>query len=272
MATPSCAADLTAEKPFTVIEEVAAGTSPAKQITPGTAARIFTGAKLPDGADAVVKQELAEIHADGTVSLSDPAASPGRNVLPRGSEMRSGQVVLHAGTVLTPTALGVAATVGCVFANLVRQPVAAILTTGDELVPADAIPTGSQIRDSNGPQLYGLVSAAGGVPEVSGTARDTDADLTSKLGDAFKHADLVLIAGGVSAGKFDLVPGVLESLGVTAHFHKVRMKPGEAALLRHPRRYSCLWSARQPRRRACLLHALRPPRAAADGRAAARAE
>jgi molybdopterin molybdotransferase len=221
------AADLAAGQPFTIIEEIAAGALPTKSLTPGTVARIFTGAKLPEGADAVVKQELAQVHADGTVSLNDPAATPGRNVMPRGREMRAGDVVLPAGTVMTPTALAVAATVGRVEGSCVCRPVVAVLTTGDELVPADVEPTGSQIRNSNGPLLDGLVRQAGGVSRALGTARDTETDLTIKLAEPLDAADVVLIAGGVSAGKFDLVPGVLERLGVTAHFHKVRMKPGK---------------------------------------------
>ena len=214
---------------FAVVEEVAAGATPTVAVTAGTATRIFTGAKLPDGADAVVKQELAVVATDGRVTLADPTARPGRNVMARGTEMRAGDVVLPRGTVLTPAALGVCATVGRAKALQVPSAVVAILTTGDELVEAGVTPAGAQIRNSNGPMLAGLVQRAGGLPRDLGTARDDEAALTARLRDGLT-ADVLLLVGGVSVGKFDLVPQVLADLGVTAHFHKVRMKPGKPLL------------------------------------------
>ena len=211
---------------FAVLEEIAAGAVSTLAVTAGRATRIFTGAKLPDGADAVVKQELAVVAADGRVTLNDPSATPGRNVMGRGREMRAGEVVLPKGTVLTPAALGVCATVGRATALQVPSPTVAIVTTGDELVEAGVTPTGAQIRNSNGPMLAGLVGRAGGVPRGLGTARDDEAALTAVVRDGLT-ADVLLLVGGVSVGTFDLVPQVLASLGVTAHFHKVRMKPGK---------------------------------------------
>ena len=214
---------------FAVIEEVAAGSLPARPVGPGQATRIFTGAKLPDGADAVVKQELAEVLAGGRVTLADPSAKPGRNVMDRGREMRAGDVVLPAGTALTPVALGVAATLGRTSARLIPPVTVAVVTTGDELVEAGVVPTGSQIRNSNGPILAALAARAGGVPRDLGTARDDEAALTAKLADGLT-ADVLLLAGGVSVGKFDLVPQVLKDLGVETHFHHIRMKPGKPLL------------------------------------------
>ena len=224
------AADLTAGRgTFAVLEEVAAGALPTRAVTAGHMTRIYTGAKLPDGADAVVKQELAVVAADGRVTLTDPTATPGRNVMERGREMRAGEVVLSRGTVLTPAALGVCATVGRAAALQVPPAVAAILTTGDELVEAGVTPKGAQIRNSNGPMLAGLVQRAGGVPHNLGTARDDEGALTALMRDGLT-ANVLLLVGGVSVGKFDLVPQVLTNLGVTAHFHKVRMKPGKPLL------------------------------------------
>jgi len=214
---------------FAVVEEIAAGALPTLAVTAGMATRIFTGAKLPDGADAVIKQELAVVAGDGRVTLSDPTAKPGRNIMARGTEMRAGEVVLPKGMVLTPVALGLCATIGRAKALQLPPAVVAILTTGDELVAAGVTPTGAQIRDSNGPMLAGLVTRAGGVPRVVGTARDDEAILTAMLRDGLT-ADVLLLVGGVSVGKFDLGPQVLQALGVTVHFHKVRMKPGKPLL------------------------------------------
>ena len=214
---------------FAVLEEVAAGALPTLAVTAGNATRIYTGAKLPDGADAVVKQELAVVSPDGRVTLTDPTAKPGRNVMGRGVEMRAGEVVLPKGTVLTPAALGVCATVGRASALLIPPAIVAIVTTGDELVEASKTPAGAQIRNSNGPMLAGLVKRAGGVPRDLGTARDDESTLTAAVRDGLT-ADILLLVGGVSVGKFDLVPQVLANLGVTAHFHKVRMKPGKPLL------------------------------------------
>ncbi len=224
-------ADLTAgEGTFTVLEEVAAGSLPTRLVTAGNATRIYTGAKLPDGADAVVKQELAVVSPDGRVTLTDPTAKPGRNVMDRGREMRAGEVVLPKGTVLTPAALGLCATIGRATPLQVPPAVVAVVTTGDELVEADITPTGGQIRNSNGPMLAGLVARAGGVPRDLGTARDDEASLTAKVRDGLASANVLLLAGGVSVGKFDLVPDILHRLGVAVHFHKVRMKPGKPLL------------------------------------------
>ncbi len=214
---------------FAVVEEVAAGSVPTLAVTAGNATRIYTGARLPDGADAVVKQELAAVSADGSVTLSDPTAKPGRNVMGRGVEMRAGEVVLPKGTALTPVALGVCATLGRATALQIPAAVVAILTTGDELVEAGVTPAGGQIRNSNGPMLAGLVGRAGGVPRPLGTARDDESALTAMLHDGLT-ADVLLLVGGVSVGKFDLMPQALANLGVTAHFHKVRMKPGKPLL------------------------------------------
>lgn len=210
-----------------VVEEVPAGAVPRKEIGPGECARIYTGAPLPAGADAVVMQE--DTTAIGDRVRINTTSRPGAWVYRRGAEMRAGEVVIPAGSVFTPAVAGVLASVGCVEAAQYPFPVAAVVATGDELVAAGETPGPGQIRNSNGPLLAGLVSA-NAVPFDYGIARDTRESLSETIGKAFNHAHVVLIAGGVSAGKFDLVPGVLAELGVTAHFHQVRMKPGKPLL------------------------------------------
>jgi molybdopterin molybdotransferase len=211
---------------------VAAGDPPGATVGPGEAVRIFTGAPLPDGADAVVmveKTEPAEPRIGEPVRLTEPV-KPGQNVLPRGREMRAGDVVLPAGTAITPAAVGLLAGVGRATVSTVRPPRVAVLATGSELVEADARPGPGQIRNSNGPMLAAQAARAGAVPRYLGIGRDDANILAAMIRDGLENADVLILAGGVSVGAFDLVPGVLRDLGVEAHFHKVRMKPGKPLL------------------------------------------
>lgn len=212
-----------------IVEEIPAGAVPTRVIAVGECARIFTGAPIPEGSDAVVMQERTVPLGD-RVRVTDSGVSPGRNVMPRGKEMTAGDVVLRAGSVLTPVAFGVLGSVGKVEIAVVPAPRVGILATGDELVEADVEPGPGQIRNSNGPMLAALVARAGGVPKYLGIVRDDVSELRERIGVALQESDVLLLTGGVSVGKLDLVPGVLADLGVTAHFHKVRMKPGKPLL------------------------------------------
>lgn len=221
-------ADLAAPTMLTVIEEVAAGRTPTRVVGPGEATRIMTGAPIPNGADAVVPHE--ETRAQGNaVQVHRPVAT-GESILPRGREMRAGEVVLPAGARLTPQAIGLVAAVGRDRVAAYRRPRLAVLATGDELVEPAARPGPGQIRNSNGAMLVALASRAGADVEYLGIARDDRESLARLIDRGLESADVLLLAGGVSAGKFDLVPAVLQDAGVTAHFHKVRLKPGKPLL------------------------------------------
>jgi molybdopterin molybdotransferase len=209
-----------------VIDEIAAGQTPRHPLDRGQAARIMTGAPVPQGADAVVMVEQTRLLEGNRVRVEAGPLGVGINVLPRGKEMRRGETVLTAGTLLRPQELGLLASVGRVEVNAYPRPRVAILVTGDELVDAAQTPGPGQIRNSNGPLLAAQVQRAGGVPMPRGIARDTLASLRTLVADGLLSEVLVL-SGGVSAGKLDLVPGVLQELGVQGHFHKVAMKPGK---------------------------------------------
>ncbi|HXG11945.1 MAG TPA: gephyrin-like molybdotransferase Glp [Gemmataceae bacterium] len=209
-----------------VIEEITAGQTPRRPLGPGQAARIMTGAPLPAGADAVVIVERTRLLEGGRVQVEDRPPRPGQNVLPRGQEMRPGETVLVAGTVLRPQEFGVLATVGRTAVRVHPAPRVAILSTGDEVVEAAQTPGPGQIRNSNGPMLVAQAARAGGLPRYLGIARDHLDSLRPLVAEGLRYPILVL-SGGVSAGKLDLVPGVLQELGVEAHFHKVEMKPGK---------------------------------------------
>jgi molybdopterin molybdotransferase len=213
-----------------LVEEIPAGAVPAIPVGPGECSRIFTGAPIPAGADAVVMVERTAILSPNEIRIDETTLKPGRNVIPRGKEMRAGDVVISAGTPLTPVALGLLAAVGHTNVSCYAVPTVTVVSTGNEVVEADQVPGPGQIRNSNGSMLNALVTAAGAKPKNYGIARDDEASLKNVFQRAFADSDVVLITGGVSAGGLDLVPGVLASLGVTTHFHKVRMKPGKPLL------------------------------------------
>lgn len=211
--------------PLAVIEEVTAGKTPQRPVGPGQATRIMTGAPIPAGADAVVPIEKTRTPADNQVELLDKL-SPGLNILPRAREMRRGEVVLRSGLLLAPHDIGILATVGRPAVETLPRPQVAVLSTGDEVVEADQVPGPSQIRNSNGPMVVAQAARAGAMPRYLGIARDQLDSLRALVSEGLQSPMLVL-SGGVSAGKLDLVPGVLQELGVEAHFHKVEMKPGK---------------------------------------------
>jgi molybdopterin molybdotransferase len=210
---------------LTIIEEITAGRLPQKPLGAGQASRIMTGAAIPNGADAVVIVERTQLYGDH-VRIEDRACEPGQNILRRGREMRRDEVVLKPGAVLRPQEMGLLASVGRTSVQAHPAPVVAVLATGDELVDAGSSPGPGQIRNSNGPMLLAQVCRAGGQPRCLGIARDRRDELSKLIAEGLSSHVLVL-SGGVSAGKLDLVPGVLQELGVQSHFHHVRMKPGK---------------------------------------------
>lgn len=206
-------------------QEILAGQPAGGPLTPGRAARIMTGAPIPPGAEAVVQVERTTL-AGAVVTIDDPAVAPGQHIVRRGLEMRTGDVVLSAGMVLRPQHIGVLATVGRASASVFRRPVVAVVATGDELVEPAEQPAAHQIRNGNGPTLVALANRAGAEVRYLGIARDDAASLRRMIGEGLQ-ADMLLLSGGVSAGKRDLVPEVLQELGVEPHFHKIAMKPGK---------------------------------------------
>jgi molybdopterin molybdotransferase len=212
-----------------VIEEIIAGQTPQHPLEPGQASRIMTGAPIPVGADAVIVVERTQLLDNSQVRIDDRPPKQGQNILPRAREMRRGETVLKAGTVLRPQEFGVLASVGRTAVQVVPAPRVNILSTGDEIVEAPHAPGPGQIRNSNGPMLLAQTAHAGGVPHYLGIARDRLDSLRPLVTEGLQGSVLIL-SGGVSAGKLDLVPGVLQEAGVVAHFHKVEMKPGKPVL------------------------------------------
>ena len=210
-----------------VLEEVTAGRVPTQPVGPGQATRIMTGAPLPAGADAVVRIEDCRTTESGTVHIAtSPKFASGTAILRRGATLRAGDQVLAAGRRLYPQQLGALAEMGRAHVSVRGRPQAAVIATGDELIPIDAQPQPGQIRNSNETMLVAQLQQAGAVPFPLGIARDDRAELADRIASGLRH-DLLLLSGGVSEGDLDLVPSVLVELGVRPVFHKVHLKPGK---------------------------------------------
>ena len=203
-----------------------AGEAPAGPLPWHAVWEIMTGAPVPAGADAVVMIEHVEREGERVRLLPPRTMHGGDNVVARGAQARRGDALLPVGTPLGPAQMALAATCGYSAVEVFARPRVAILTTGDELVAVDAEPGPGQIRNSNAPMLAALAAGAGGEPWVQQTAADTAESLDAALRQAVE-GDLLLISGGVSAGKFDLVEPALERMGARFHFTGVRIQPGK---------------------------------------------
>lgn len=221
------ASEWAAGKRLRVAGQVRAGEAwTAGDVEAGCAVEIMTGAPVPDGADAVVMIEHVEQGGGEVWAAGGRSLRTGENVVLRGSEARQGQALLMPGTLIGAAEIALAA--ACGGANLVvyRQPVVAIVATGDELVELDQMPAAHQIRNSNSYALAAMVSATGGQPSRLAIARDTLMDLREAISEA-RGSDLLLLSGGVSAGKYDFVEEVLAEFGAEFFFTGVRMQPGK---------------------------------------------
>jgi molybdopterin molybdotransferase len=216
------AADLPGE--LRVIGEVRAGEVFSGAVGAGEGVEIMTGAPLPDGADAVIMVEHTERHGD-RVSIQRSIAA-GENFSPRGIEARGGDAVLGAGIRIGHAEVAMLATVGHTRVVVYQRPRVAIVATGDEIVEFDRQPAPHQIRNSNAASLAVQVQRAGGLPEILGIARDNEESTRTQIREGLK-ADLLLLSGGVSAGKYDLVEKVLAEFGAKFFFDRVKIQPGQ---------------------------------------------
>jgi molybdopterin molybdotransferase len=209
---------------LTLIGEAKAGTGAGVTVRRGTAVRISTGAPVPDGADAIVPQELTR--TNGTTVSIDGQVALGYHVRPPGEDIRAGELVLHAGSLLGPAELGVLASMNIPRPSVVRRPRVAIAGTGDELTdPGKPLEPGA-IRDSNGPALGGAVNRAGGELVARVRVGDDLEATVSVLEAALRDVDLLITTGGVSVGPHDHVRPALARLGYREVFGGVKLKPG----------------------------------------------
>jgi len=210
-----------------VVGSVRAGESwPGGALAEGEAIEIMTGAPLPAGADAVVMVEHTAL-VEGTLRVeAGRSLTVGENVVPRGAETLAGKVVLPAGRVLGAAEISVAASCGLAKVSVFARPTVAIVATGDELVELDEPMEAWQIRNSNSYALAALVEAAGGDGKRLAIARDTLGELRAQVAEG-READLLLLSGGVSMGKYDLVEQVLREFRAEFFFTGALIQPGK---------------------------------------------
>lgn len=224
------AADLAHSEWVRVVGQVRAGQRWDGFVEAGEAVEIMTGAPVPPGADCVVMVEHTESAGDRVrLAPGADASSVGANIVPAGAEAHRGEAVLLRGTRLAAASAGLAASLGVAEVQVFQRPKVAILATGDELVEVSDTPLPHQIRNSNSYALSALVAAAGGEPIRFPPVPDDGALLEEAIGSALE-ADLVLVSGGVSMGKYDLVEEVLLRLGGEFFFTGVRIQPGKPAV------------------------------------------
>ncbi|SDE70745.1 gephyrin-like molybdotransferase Glp [Sporomusa acidovorans] len=207
-----------------VIEEVRAGFVPEKQVTPGTAIKVMTGAPLPAGADVIIKFE--DVARTGNQLKVMYPLQAGSNIIRAGEDVRQGELIAAKGTVLTPPLVGLLAGIGVAAVPVFSKAKVAILSTGDEVIdPSEKLRPG-KIYNSNLHSLGACCSQLGAAPVMMGVVPDEQAAIVEHISRALALSDLVITTGGVSVGDYDIVPAALKQIGAEIIFWKVDMKPG----------------------------------------------
>jgi molybdopterin molybdotransferase len=214
-----------------IVGHVPAGQSYDGTIGPGETVRIFTGAPLPDGADAIVIQENTEPDGD-KVNVVDGKATKGRYVRPAGLDFSEGNTLINRGSIMTARAIGLAAGMNIPWVSVSRKPRIALLATGDEIVmPGEPI-ADNQIVSSNGLALAGFIQAMGAEPVDLGIAPDSE-DALRTMAEGARGADMLVTCGGASVGDHDLVQKVLGKIGLEIDFWRIAMRPGKPLMFGH---------------------------------------
>jgi molybdopterin molybdotransferase len=216
----------TQDKPLQlkIIEDIPAGKVALKKIKKGEAARIMTGAVIPEGADSVIRQE--DTKKNGKTVVIYTSAEKGTNIRFAGEDVQKGELVVNKGSALRPADIGMLAALGKAFISVYQKPRVAIMSTGDELVDIETDPPLGKIINSNSYSLAAQVLECGGIPIMLGISKDKKIDLQKKFKTAL-HADVIISSGGVSVGDFDFVKNVMGEIGNAMHFWQVAMRPGK---------------------------------------------
>ena len=211
---------------FQIAGEIAAGSAKPLEIRSGEAARIFTGAALPLGADTVVMQEKVSLE-DGQIRIEDHGIQAFQHVRERGAEIKDGALAMQAGTVLSPAAIGFLAGIGIPEVQVIPSPTVSVILTGNELQAPGKTLTFGQVYEANSAMLKAALGRIG-ITDISVLRAEDDLKvLQNVLSQALSESDLVLLTGGVSVGNYDFVVAAAKNCGVKQAFHKIRQKPGK---------------------------------------------
>ena len=212
-------------KELSVVELIQAGKMPMQVIGSGQCSKIMTGAQVPEGADTVFMVEYSEEITPAKVRFTGEKTNS--NICRKGEDLKEGDLVISSGTMLKPQHVAMLASVGCIAPLVYKKPVVGIISTGSELVNAEEQPTRSQIRNSNGPQLYAQAVKYGFPANYYGIVPDDKQQTYQIIQKSVEENQVTILSGGVSVGDFDFVPEVIRELGFEIHFSKVSIKPGQ---------------------------------------------
>jgi molybdopterin molybdotransferase len=212
-----------------VLEVIPAGKVPKMTIGQSQCSKIMTGAIVPEGCDMVFMVEDSEKLTDGKIIFTRSKSKI--NISFRGEDVKHGDIVLKKGMLIKPQDIGVMASVGKTFVLVNRKPVIAVISTGDELVNPEEVPSFSKIRNSNAYQLMAQIIRSGGIGKNYGIVPDNEAQTFKIVKRSLLKSDIVIITGGVSMGDFDFVPAILKRAGVNILFDKVNVQPGKPTYL-----------------------------------------
>ncbi|WP_029035670.1 gephyrin-like molybdotransferase Glp [Salinimicrobium terrae] len=206
---------------------VQAGDTESIEVGPGEAVRIFTGAKMPKGADTVIQQELIDKQGNNSIYYNSGKITTGSNVRLKGSQCKKGEKILQKGARITPGIIGLLASVGVSKVAIFTPPLVGCVVTGNELKEVGEQLMDGEIYNSNGPMLEALLKKTG-VGEITALrAQDDKNELQQTINKALAENDVLLLSGGISVGDYDFVKECLESAGVKELFYKIKQRPGK---------------------------------------------
>jgi molybdopterin molybdotransferase len=208
-----------------VLEVIPAGKAPTQAISKGQCSKIMTGAQVPEGADTVFMVEYSEVISSDKVRFT--GSKTNSNICLKGEDLKEGNLVLNEGIQLKPQHIAILASVGCTRPLVYKRPTLGIISTGSELVNPEEKPQLSQIRNSNGPQLYTQGTKYGFPVKSYGIVADDEQLTTQIIEKSITESDVTILSGGVSVGDFDFVPQIIQKLGFEIHFSKINIKPGQ---------------------------------------------
>ena len=215
-----------AEMEFTITDELKAGDKPILFMKPNTAVRVFTGSAVPLNALGVVMQEKVQ-RVNNKLCVGQALLTPGANIRYRGTQIKRGDMALEKKSIINPGAIGFLLSLGITEVIVYPKPNVSVLATGNELVKAGKKLLPGQIYESNTGMLQAALQHTGFAALAAKTATDTKARITNSIKSMLATSDVVIISGGISVGKYDLVKEVLEAQGVKEIFYKVAQKPGK---------------------------------------------